>query len=92
MREILYYIEVIDPNMTYHLILVNQIIKTNLENIVVEARKIYTLDNSDGERVQPSDNWRYFTTRKGVKLRVVGHGIMPLEDQSIRNTRGQRNT
>lgn len=76
MRQILVSFAVVGPNESEHLVIVSQEIITNKKNVIIAARKVFTLDTIDGEGVSLCDNQRSFMTNKKVILRVVGHALV----------------
>lgn len=60
------------PEFSTKTVLVQQEVKVNGENIIVSARKVFTLGALDGERVYRMTNPKYFLQQDGTVLKVTG--------------------
>jgi len=84
MRQILNYFSVIGPDDIGRQVVVSQEITTDQENVVIAARKLFTLDTPDGEGVSLCADQRSFMTNNNEILRVVGRGMTHSERQGDR--------
>lgn len=80
MRQIIGYLAVTHPDGSDRLVVVSQEITTDKRNVVVAARKVFTLDTIDGEEVIGCNKTRFFTLKDGQLLKVVGHCVTKEED------------
>ncbi|WP_136797593.1 hypothetical protein [Desulfosediminicola ganghwensis] len=92
MRQVIGYFIVNQPDGAERVVVVSQEIATDKSNTVVAARKVFTLDTADGEKVNGCEEKRYFTKRNGQILKITGPCIANEKDLSNYQMRKRRRT
>ncbi len=72
MKQLLGYFKVMSPGFSTKTVLVQQEVMVNGENTIVSARKVFTLDALDGERVYRMTNPKFFLQQDGTVLKITG--------------------
>lgn len=73
MIQLIGTIKVTSPDFSTKTVLLQQETQVNEENIIVSARKIFTLNNVDGEEVYRTANPLLFRQQDGTVLKKAGH-------------------
>lgn len=73
MRETIGKFEVIDTNRYSLQVTVSQEIHIGIHGVMVDHRKVYTLADTTGEEIVPTDDPKTFLKQDGSQLRKVGY-------------------
>jgi len=79
-RQVLGYFKVSSSAGFDRIIVVSQEIVADEENVILSARKVFTLDTADGGEVHRRGGDRVFIGKDGMKFRVTGQCHMHLID------------
>lgn len=72
MKQVLGRFEVFDKNRLSRSVIVSQESFIDVNGVVVNHRKIYTLDDEDGEELVPTKDPRIYLQQNGSWLKKVG--------------------
>jgi len=72
MNQEIGYFEVISAEGASQTVIVSQNVTVSKVNMVLAARKIFTLNTSDGKKVSCTEDPQFFITEEGALLKKVG--------------------
>lgn len=90
MTELIGHFEVLSADSAKHLVIMCQECTLDDGNVVVSARKVFTLDTVDGEEVQLTNDTRTFVRQNGALLRRLGHCQLNDASSLIEHARRRR--